>query len=243
MTAQGIDPEMRRRFDAAQRVRVGDTSLRRPSLRPTADSLRAHFASPIGIAQRELVNPHVEPRLASGERAKAVDASVLVAIVLRESEPTVVVTQRHHGISFPGHWVFPGGRADARDDNPVETAVREAKEEIGLDPDRIEVLGRLGDYYSHSGFRIAPTVALVHPPFELTAHPDEVAAIHEVSLSHMLDSSSYFLYRFENRPDRAHFAMDAQEADILLTGVTASIGIGLYSELLKSHSSPLNIEQ
>ena len=134
MTAQGIDPEMQRRFDSAEKVRVGETSLRRPTLRPTERSLRAHFESPIGIAQTELVNPHVEPKLTPAERAKAVDASVLVAIVLRESEPTVLVTQRHHGISYPGHWVFPGGRADASDTGPIETAVRETNEEIGLDP-------------------------------------------------------------------------------------------------------------
>jgi len=237
MRAGAINPEMQRRYDAAEKIRVGDTSLRRPALRPSEDTLREHFMSATGRAAVELSNPHVEPRITAGERAAAVPASVLIAVVLREAEPTVLVTQRHHGISYPGHWVFPGGRADVDDSTPIDTAFREAEEEIGLDPGRVELLGRLGDYYSHSGFRIAPTVAFVHPPFELTPHPAEVEAIAEIELSRLLDSSSYFLFRFQDRADRAHFAMDNGSEEILLTGVTASICIGLYSELLKTHAN------
>jgi 8-oxo-dGTP pyrophosphatase MutT (NUDIX family) len=227
---------MQRRFDAAEKVCVGDTPLRREALRPDAASLRAHFASEVGRAAVALENPHVEPRVTDAERANAVPAAVLIAIVERDPEPTVLVTRRHHGISYPGHWVFPGGRTDPMDGHPIATALREAEEEIGLDPSRVEVLGRLGEYVSHSGFRIVPTVALLSPPFELTPHPGEVDEISEIALSRMLDSSSYLLYRFENRADRAHFLLDTGSEDIRLTGVTASICIGLYSELLKTCS-------
>jgi len=201
MTAHPVDSEMRRRFDDAEKIRIGETSLARPPLRPNAASLRSHFESRVGLTPVELENPHVEPRVTNADRAKAVPASVLIAIVLREHEPTILLTQRHHGISFPGHWVFPGGRADPRDASPVETALREAEEEIGLDRRHVEVLGRLGDYVSHSGFRVAPTVALVHPPFELTPQPGEVEAIVEVPLSRIVDSSSYFIFRFQTRKD------------------------------------------
>jgi 8-oxo-dGTP pyrophosphatase MutT (NUDIX family) len=236
MSTGAPDPEMKRRFDTAEKVRVGDTGLRRPPLRPNEKTLRAHFKSSIGEAAVELENPHVEPKIAAAERARAIPASVLIAIVLRDSEPTVLVTQRHQRISYPGHWVFPGGRADAEDSTPIATALREAEEEIGLDPARVEILGRLGDYYSHGGFRIATTVALVRPPFELTPHPGEVEAIAEIELARLLDSSSYFLFRFQDRRDRAHFALDTESQEILLTGVTASLCIGLYSELLKTHT-------
>ncbi|MBJ21281.1 MAG: CoA pyrophosphatase [bacterium] len=226
---------MRRHFDEAEKIRIGETSLARPPLRPTAASLRAHFERATGRGLVELENPHVEPRVTATDRRTATPASILIAIVLRDPEPTVLLTQRHHGISFPGHWVFPGGRTDPRDPTPIETALREAEEEIGLDRRHVEVLGRLGDYVSHSGFRVVPIVALVHPPFELTPQPGEVEAIAEIELSRLVDSSSYFLFRFQNRKDRAHFAMDTEREGPMLTGVTVSIAIGFYRELLKTH--------
>jgi len=238
MSAAPTDSDMKRRFDEAEKIRVGETELRRPALQATEETLRAHFAArrARSVPPPPLVNPHVEPRVSDADRARAVPASVLIAIVLREARPTVLVTQRHPDISFPGHWVFPGGRADPGDASPIATAIRESEEEIGLDPACIEVLGRLGDYTSHSGFRIAPTVALVHPPFELTPHPREVEAIEEIDLADILDSSSYFLFRFQNRRDRAHFAMDTATEGLMLTGVTVSLCIGLYAELLETHA-------
>jgi 8-oxo-dGTP pyrophosphatase MutT (NUDIX family) len=237
MSEGAIDPEMRRRFEAAEKIRVGETALRRPALRPTPASLRAHFSSEVGRAQVALENPHVEPRVTAADRARAAPAAVLLGVVLRDPEPTVLITQRHEDISNPGHWVFPGGRAEAADTSPIETALREAHEEVGLDLARVEVLGRLGDYVSHSGFRISPTVALVQPPIELTPQPGEVEAIVEIELSRLLDSSNYFLYRFQGRRDRAHFAMDASDAGLMLTGATVSMCIGFYTELLKTHTN------
>lgn len=232
---QAIDPEMRRRFEAAEKIRLHETPLRRPALRPTAESLRAHFAAREDAAPAPLENPHVEPRVAPEARERAVPSSVLIPIALREERPTVLVTQRHHDISFPNHWVFPGGRSDAGEP-PLETALREAEEEIGLARERIEVLGRLGEYVSHSGHRIVPVVGLVHPPFTLRAQPGEVVAIDEIPLPDLLRPDSYFLFRFRDRPDRAHFALEASPGGPMLTGVTVSLAIGLYAALLESHA-------
>lgn len=233
---------MKRRFDAAEKILVGETALARPALRPSAETLRRHFETEIGQSRTELPNPHLEPRVPADQRHGAIRASVLIAVVLRDEGPTTLVTKRPPGISYPGHWVFPGGRADENDSTPIETALREAEEEVGLDRERIEVLGSLGDYYSHSGFRIVPTLALLHPPFEWTPAPGEVEEVAEIPLSHLLDSSSYFIFRFQDRQDRAHFALDfgarcGDSADRMLTGVTASLCIGLYSELEKTHGS------
>lgn len=261
---------MKRRFDAAEKIPIGGSAFARPALQPTAASLRAHFETPVGRAEGELENPHFEPRLDAGKKGEAVPASVLIAVLLREDEPTVLVTRRPAGISFPGHWVFPGGRADPGDANPIETALREAEEEVGLQRNRAEVLGRLGDYYSHSGFRIAPAVALMRPPFDWQIAPAEVESVAEIPLRRLVDSAAYFLFRFKDRPDRAHFALSfgpepadrtpggspggafsdalsgsqqvspalasgANPNDRLLTGVTASLCIGLYQDLLKTH--------
>ena len=235
--APADEDTMRRRFEAAERIRVHETPLARPALRPGPGELRAHFASEAGRAVRELMNPHVEPRVTEAERASAVPASVLLAFLLRPTGPTVIVTRRPPaGISFPGHWVFPGGRADEGDADPVDTALREAEEEIGLPRERVEVIGRLGDYVSHSGFRIAPIAALVEPPVSLVPHPAEVDTIAEIELARLLDPRSYFLYRFENRADRAHFGLETEPEGPMLTGVTVSIAIGLYDALLESLS-------
>ena len=226
--------EMRRRFETAQKTRVADTGLRRPALHVDETVLRSHFASAVGRRAEELRNPHLEPRVTSDERARAVPAAVLLAVRRRPDGLRVVVTERDERISYPGHWVFPGGRSDPGDASPVETALREAHEEIGLDPERVEVVGRLGPYVSHSGFRIAPVVGLIDADAELKARPGEVAAIAEMPLRYFVDSRRYFLYRFAGRPDRAHFALDTPGEGPLLTGVTASIAIGLYAELAKT---------
>ncbi len=94
MSTGASDPEMRRRFDEAEKIRVGETQLRRPTLRATEETLRAHFSSGISRGDIELENPHVEPRVTDEERARAVPASVLIAVVLRDRVPTVLFTQR-----------------------------------------------------------------------------------------------------------------------------------------------------
>ncbi len=233
------EAEMQKRFEAARKVRVSETPLRRPPLAPDVASLRAHFSSRAGQAPRDLENPHLEPRVTPEERKRATPAAVLVGLVSRESGLSVIVTRRHPDISYPGHWVFPGGRADVNDATPFQTALRETQEEIGLEPDRVELIGRLGDYVSHSGYRIAPIVGLVKPPAKWRLHPGEVEALAEVELRRILDCNSYFLYRFPGREDRAHFALDLprrgnEEGDLWLTGVTASLCIGLYAELAES---------
>lgn len=237
MVASVPDEEMKRRFDAAEKIEIVDTPLRVATLRPDEASLRRHFEGPVGRALTELENPHVEPRVTEEDRASARPAAVLLTVVLREPEPTILVTQRNHGISYPGHWVFPGGRIDAGDMSPEAAALREADEEVGLPPSRVEVIGRLGDYVSHSGFRIAPVVGLVRPPVALAPDPGEVIAIEELPLRHLLDGANYFLFRFQERPERAHFALRTERADLMLTGLTASICIGLYAELCKTHAN------
>jgi hypothetical protein len=102
MSNHEIDPEMRRRFEAAEKIRIGDTPLRRPAIRPTETILRAHFDSAIARRAAPLENPHVEPRVAPADRAQARPAAVLLAVVLRDPEPTVVVTKRHPDLSDPG---------------------------------------------------------------------------------------------------------------------------------------------
>jgi 8-oxo-dGTP pyrophosphatase MutT (NUDIX family) len=105
-------------------------------------------------------------------------ASVLFPIVLRESGPSVLLTQRTaHLKDHPGQISFPGGRVEPQDPTPADTALREAEEEIGLSPAHIKILGYLPEYCTVTGFRVTPVVAAVTPPFELRPDPGEVAEI------------------------------------------------------------------
>jgi 8-oxo-dGTP pyrophosphatase MutT (NUDIX family) len=119
-------------------------------------------------------------------------ASVLVPIVARSEELTVIFTQRAaHLKDHSGQVSFPGGRAAPGDATPEATALRESREEIGLDSARVEVLGRLGEYHTRTGYRITPVVGIVTPPFELRADASEVEEIFEVPLAFLLDPANH----------------------------------------------------
>jgi mutator protein MutT len=113
-------------------------------------------------------------------------AAVLVPIVLHP-QPSILLTLRAAKMSaHAGQVSFPGGRIEAGE-TPEAAAVREAAEEVGLDPRLPELLGRLPDHHTGTGFHITPVVALVPPPLNLVADPREVEEPFELPLSVILD--------------------------------------------------------
>lgn len=119
-------------------------------------------------------------------------AAVLLPIVARAPGLTVLFTRRAtHLKDHSGQVSFPGGRVAAADATPEATALREAREEIGLDPDRVELLGRMPEYRTRTGFRITPVVGIVSPPFELQPDANEVEEIFEVPLAFLLDPANH----------------------------------------------------
>ncbi len=159
------------------------------------------------------------------------DAAVLVPIVLRD-ELTVLLTQRTDTLKkHPGQISFPGGRVDPTDADAVETALREADEEIGLKAGHIEPIGFLDGYRTGTGFHITPVVALIKPGFDLQLAADEVADTFEVPLAFLLNPSNHQTHSREWRGrTRSYWAMPYGERYIW--GATAGMLKNLANRLM-----------
>jgi len=124
------------------------------------------------------------------ERAKAtVDAAVLVAITNR-AEPGVILTvRREHMRTHAGQIAFPGGRLDAGED-AVAAALREAHEEILLEPEAVDVVGSIEPYRTVTGYVVTPVIGVIPPDLPLTPHEHEVADWFEAPLAFILDPAN-----------------------------------------------------
>lgn len=136
-----------------------------------------------------ILNPDFESQL------KAVDfrdAAVLIGLRPHHDGPSIILTQRAaHLRKHAGQVAFPGGAIDAQDASPEYAAMREAQEEIGLDPNLVEPLGCLPDYLTSTGFRIKPVLAIVSCDAHFEVNRDEVDAVFEVPLAFLMDSDNY----------------------------------------------------
>lgn len=116
-------------------------------------------------------------------------AAVLVPIVLHP-EPTILLTLRAAKMSaHAGQVAFPGGRIEAGE-TPVQAAIREAAEEVGLDPRLPEIITSLPEHLVGTGFRVTPVVAFVPAPLNLTPDPSEVQEAFELPLSVVMDPTA-----------------------------------------------------
>lgn len=189
---------------------------------PSADWLRSRFSA--RSAQSAIVD--VEP--GAPEESFLIPAAVLVPIVLRVSGPTVLLTERTpHLRDHGGQVSFPGGRSEPGDASPVETALREAEEEVGIERSRVEVLGTLPDYCTGTGFRVVPVVGLVFPPLNLRLDDFEVAGVFEPPLEFLLDPAHHLRQRIEHEGmEREYWAVPWQGRYIW--GATAGMIVSLH---------------
>ena len=160
----------------------------------------------------------------------AVKAAVLLAVIQRE-EPTLLFTRRTNTLArHSGQVSFPGGRCEASDLTPVETALRETFEETGITPGFITVAGYLDRYLTGTGFDIQPVVGLLAEGFALAPDPREVAEVFEVPLAFLCDPANR---RRESREiagrPRRFYAFTYKEHEIW--GTTAAIVVNLAQRL------------
>src|SRR5664279_810321 len=157
-------------------------------------------------------------------------AAVLVPVV-DHAEPTVLLTQRSaHLPDHAGQVSFPGGKIDKSDAHPLDSALREAEEEIGLDRGHVEPLGYLDLYMTTLGYRIVPVLARVTPGFALTLNTSEVDATFEVPLAFLMDQNNVQRHsRDWQGMTRHYYAITFGERYIW--GVTAGILRNLHERI------------
>lgn len=124
--------------------------------------------------------------------APLIPAAVLVGLVSRGTGWDILLTRRtEHLRDHPGQISFPGGRLEARDAGPLEAALREAQEEVGIAPGFIDVVGYLPPYPVVTGFAVSPVVAILRPGFTLRPDPFEVAEIFGLPLDQLIEPGAF----------------------------------------------------
>lgn len=167
----------------------------------------------------------------SGERPHAPvlkQAAVLVPLVQRQHGLNVVLTRRSHDLpTHAGQIAFPGGRREESDADAGATVLREAFEEIGLDPRFVTLLGASDAYETVTRFAVTPVVGLVHPDAPMIADPREVDEIFEVPLAFLMDPANHEPQaRTYNGVERRFYAMPF--GDYYVWGATAGMLRALY---------------
>lgn len=157
----------------------------------TADPLAPVIAA-LGRSLPGSSDHDLNPDIRLPENRTLRPAGVLVPILLSAGTARLILTKRasrlrHH----PGQIAFPGGKQDPGDRDMTATALREAREEIALDPDNVEVLGHLPAHETVTAFRITPVVARIRNPFKAVAERGEVEEVFDVPLDHVLNRARF----------------------------------------------------
>jgi 8-oxo-dGTP pyrophosphatase MutT (NUDIX family) len=196
---------------------------------------RLRFDIPAGLTDASVVPPSgdqgTDRMLQIVAREQPIRPAAVLIPVVEHAQPTVLLTQRAaHLNDHAGQISFPGGKIDATDASPLDAALREAEEEIGLSQAFIDPIGYLDLYATGFGFRILPTVARVKPGFTLRINEAEVDDAFEVPLAFLMNPANHQVHSKEFRGmARSYYAMPFEERYIW--GATAGILRVLYERI------------
>jgi 8-oxo-dGTP pyrophosphatase MutT (NUDIX family) len=168
--------------------------------------------------------------LGTSAAAALVPAAVLVPII-RAPEPRLLLTTRTSNLrNHAGQVAFPGGRIDPEDEGPVAAALREAHEEIGLDPSHVDIMGIADPYQTGTGYSVHPVVGSIAAGLPFIPNPREVADVFEVPLDHALDPRNHLLRETEWQGRmRRYYVIEWQDRTIW--GATAGMLVNLSARL------------
>ncbi len=201
-------------------------ALAQQKLRPSLSLAELEQAAPAGV--NDDASEGRRPEMASLARLRP--AAVLLPIVDRPGGLSVLLTLRAADLrAHSGQVAFPGGKIDAGE-TPREAALREAHEEIGLEERFVEPLGWLDPYFTGTGFRVAPLVALVERSFALTVNKLEVDQVFETPFAFLMDAANHRLEEREWQGRRRRFYAMPHEGRYIW-GATAGILRNLYEKL------------
>ena len=173
----------------------------------------------------------LDPQQAPADRPALIPAAVLIAVVEHPEEPSVILTRRSDSLrNHTGQVALPGGRCDPGE-TPWQTALREAHEEIGLDPALVTLAGLSTPYRTGTGFHITPVVGFVAPGFSLTISQAEVAEVFETPFKFLMDPLNHVQHEREipTGVTRRFYGMTWE--DHFIWGATAGILRALYDRL------------
>lgn len=158
-------------------------------------------------------------------------AAVLIPFVERHGETHVILTKRTEKLkSHSGQVAFPGGRIDPGDTSPEIAALRESDEEIGLKNEHVQLIGRMPDYFTGSGYKIVPVLGIADSNVRLRANPDEVDYIFEVPLSFLMNPENHREGSRMFRGSRRYY-LEMPFGEHYIWGVTAGIIRVIYDRL------------
>jgi 8-oxo-dGTP pyrophosphatase MutT (NUDIX family) len=207
-----------------------------PALRGPA--VPAERLTPTALRQRLHAPPEWQPEMTGDDKLRMLTApprpaSVLIPLVVRDGQTSVLLTQRtSHLHDHAGQISFPGGRQDEADADVVATALREAQEEIGLAPELVDVIGTMPHYLTITGYRVTPIVALIERPFQLTLDDFEVDEAFEVPLSFLMDPANHERRRYDwEGQSRTFYAMPYAQSAVrryFIWGATAAMLRNFY---------------
>lgn len=159
------------------------------------------------------------------------NAAVLIIIMNYEQGAKVLLTERSSALrNHSGQVSFPGGRIDESDSNAIDAALREAEEEIALQKDNVTILGQLPFYFTGTGYKIAPIVAVMPSLQDFIINPQEVTNIFEVPLEFLMNPNNHQkIHKQINGKQRSWYALSYQNH--LIWGATAGMIVHLYERL------------
>ena len=173
--------------------------------------------------------PPMEGDLPEERMQATVPAAVLIGVTRREEPGVILTVRREHMRTHAGQVAFPGGRIDPGE-SAIAAALREAWEELGLQPETAEVVGEVDPYRTVTGYAVTPVLAVIEPDQPLSPHEHEVADWFEAPLAFILDAQNHQLKSALYQGRERHY-YEIVWNDRRIWGATAAMIVNLSRRL------------